>query len=155
MTLCKSYVWPVPLPDNEMAYPLKTPQVVVYLTVILVSQFFISLISEIIDDLQETFNWSTHWNFFFYLMTFDLWPWPTKVTYIFFHLNCMPKFNSVCSVVKVVTNMRTHRQGQNYYTWGVLIMRGQWRIPLLHKITTKLPNLHEVIPLTHIDWEGV
>ncbi len=43
--------------NNETAYPLKTPQVVVYLTVILVSQFFISLISEIIDDLQKTLKY--------------------------------------------------------------------------------------------------
>ncbi len=47
------YVFFIKANNNETAYPLKTPQVVVYLTVILVSQFFISLINEIIDDLQD------------------------------------------------------------------------------------------------------
>ncbi len=51
---------------------------------------------------------------------FNLWPWPSNLTLIFFHLTFMPKLKSVCLSIRVVTDRRTHRS-QNYYTHHVTV----------------------------------
>ncbi len=58
---------------KKNAYALKIPHVTVFITVILVSQFFGNSIHEIMDDLQEAFHRNTHWNVFdLVTLTFDL-----------------------------------------------------------------------------------
>ncbi len=107
---------------KKNAYALKTPHVAVFITVILVSQFFGNSICEVIDDLQETFHWNTKWNVFW---PGDLDLWIMTLTYKF-DLHIIPLdlhseiqvCMSVRSVVRVVTHRQTdtHRRCQNYYT---------------------------------------
>ncbi len=58
-------------------------------------------------------NWNDHKTFSFDLvnLAFDLWPWPSNMTSIFFLCTSVPKFKSVClSVWPGEWDGHTHRQ---------------------------------------------
>ena len=67
--------------EKKNAYALKTPHIAVFIAVTSVSRFFANSICEIIDDLQKSFHWNTHWHFFWPCdLDLWLWPWPTNLT---------------------------------------------------------------------------
>ena len=99
-----------------------TPLVAVFITVISVSRFFDS-IHEIIDDLQKSFHWNTHWHVF-WPHDLDLWPMTltSKLDLDILPLNLHAEIQvrmSVRLIVRVVTHTQTthtHRRCQSYYT---------------------------------------